>query len=223
MNWESPMKAARTSSFQRTHLFQTLRSPRQASAFSLTEVVLAMGVAAIAFTSILGLFPLGLSISKESYEETQAALLAQTIMCDLRDQLTGTSIVNGRLLQVGELNSPVAWNIQGNYVNIDTSETRDNPITCYVAYNMKSRPDKTFQETALRPFTNVIATNEPDWYITGITNGTAFALAKIAVRATFRLDTDTGNPQRVDIAVEPPANLPVAKRKQFLFTGGVAP
>ena len=68
--------------------------------FSLVEVVLALGVAAVAFTAIMGLFPLGLDMSRETHEETQAALIAQSILGDLRDdyQLGGTSHTNRRIL-----------------------------------------------------------------------------------------------------------------------------
>ena len=64
---------------------------RLVAAFSLTEVVIAMGVAAVAFTSIIALFPLGLNMSKESYEATQAAVIAQSIMADLSDQASAGS------------------------------------------------------------------------------------------------------------------------------------
>lgn len=189
--------------------------------FSLTEVVIALGVAAVAFTSIIGLFPLGLSMSKESYEETMAALLAQTIMCDLRDQQTGANYVTGRLIQVGKKNSPQAYRIDQNYVLLDTTLTRDNPQVLYVAYNTSSSPtDTPTGEMVLRP--SAYSLGEPTWYSSG-TNG-AVALAKISVLATFRLDaTGESNPQRVDISIETPGDLPAAKRKQFLFAGGIAP
>jgi hypothetical protein len=198
-----------------------LRPLREPSAFSLTEVVIAMGVAAVAFTSIIGLFPLGLNMSKESYEETQAALLAQTILCDLRDQLTGLTGISGRLVQIGEENSPLSFNTTLNYTIIDTSLTRDAPQTLYIAYDQKSRTkDTLYGELMLRPFAS--SSSEPSWYSLGTNQ--AIALAKISVSATFRLDTSgTGNPQRVDVAIETPGNLPAAKRKQFLFSGGVAP
>ena len=72
---------------QKNNPFRPLRPLREQSAFSLTEVVIAMGVAAVAFTSIIALFPLGLNMSKESYEATQAALIAQTTLADLKDAL----------------------------------------------------------------------------------------------------------------------------------------
>jgi hypothetical protein len=180
-----------------------------------------MGVAAVAFTSIIGLFPLGLNMSKESYEETQAALLAQTILCDLRDQFTGSSGISGRILQTGEENSPLSFNTTLNYITLDTSLTRDTPQTLYIAYDQKSRAkDTLYGELMLRPFT--ASPVEPAWYSSGTNQ--AIAIAKISVSATFRLDdTGTGNPQRVDVAIETPGNLPAAKRKQFLFSGGVAP
>ena len=195
------------------------RPSRPSSAFSLTEVVIAMGVAAVAFTSIIGLFPLGLNMSKESYEETQAALLAQTIMADLRDLMTGGVGITGRMLQAKEENTPYDTN---NYITINTSNYPGTVNTAYVAYDQKSRTkDTLYGDIMLRPF---LATNSgsPNWYDKG-TNG-AFAIAKITWVPTFVLGTNSsGNPQRVDVSVETPGNLPVEKRTQFLFTGGIAP
>jgi len=190
---------------------------REPSAFSLTEVVLALGVAAIAFTTIIGLFPLGLNMSKESYEETQAALLARTIYCDLSDQQTGTwaNTLNGRYIQVGEKNQPI-----NDYFLLDTGQTSITPKILYVAYTQTNSPsDALYGEPMLRPLT--YSETEPTWYSNG-TNG-AVALAKITVSASFRVDTGTSNPQRVDIAIETPGNLPSNKRRQFLFAGAVPP
>ena len=203
--------------------FRTLRSSarftetkQSRAAFSLTEVVIAMGVAAVAFTSIIALFPLGLSMSKESYEETQAALLAQTILSDLRDNISGTNSTN-RLIQIGPDNSPFATK---NYIAVDTSKTYLAPITCYVAYNQETRTDTLYRDVELRPFEGSLS--KPPWWDTG--NPKATTLAMITVSATFRADsTIVDNPQRVDVCIESPGNLPAAGRKQFLFTGGVAP
>lgn len=195
---------------------------RESSAFSLTEVVIALGVAAIAFTTIIGLFPLGLNMSKESYEETQAALLAQTIYCDLSDQCTGTwaSTLNGRYVQVGEKNQPINVATVENYFLLDTGQTSTTPKILYVAYTQTNSPsDALYGEPMLRPLT--YSETEPTWYSNG-TNG-AVALAKITVSASFRIDNGTSNPQRVDIAIETPGNLPSSKRRQFLFAGAVPP
>ena len=85
------------------------RPLRELSAFSLTEVVIAMGVAAVAFTSIIALFPLGLNMSRESYEATQAAVIAQSIMADLSDQ---ASAGKGKLIQKTGTNAMSAANYE---------------------------------------------------------------------------------------------------------------
>jgi hypothetical protein len=194
---------------------------RVSSAFSLTEVVIAMGVAAVAFTSIIALFPLGLSMSRESYEETQAALLAQTILSDLRDNVSGSSS-DYRWIQIGPINSPT----NGIFIYVDTSKTYLAPTNIYVAYDQKSREDTLYGDVELRPFEG--STGKPSWWDTG--NPKATTLAMITVSATMRPDDSAtpakptkDNPQRVDVYIESPGNLPAASRKQFLFTGGVAP
>ena len=212
--------------------FRTLRSSarfteteQSRAAFSLTEVVIAMGVAAVAFTSIIALFPLGLNMSKESYEETQAALLAQTILSDLRDKVSGTS-TDFRLIQIGPDNSPTNGITKNNYIAVDTSTTYLAPITCYVAYNQESRTDTLYGDIELRPFEGSLS--KPPWWDTGYPKATT--LAMITVSATMRPDDSAtpanpiqDNPQRVDVYIESPGNLPAASRKQFLFTGAVAP
>jgi len=191
------------------------RPLRESSAFSLTEVVIAMGVAAVAFTSIIALFPLGLNMSKESYEATQAALIAQTIFCDLRDQLTGSTPLKGRLVQIKEVNSPLDLT---SYQNVNTTLTPDTPQILYVAYAEKQdRADKIGSGPIIRPSNSVSQTE----YQNGLQG--ALFIAKISVSATFRMDSaSSGNPQRVDIAIETPGSLPTQKRTQFLFSGGVA-
>lgn len=53
-------------------------------AFSLVEVALALGVAAIALVAIVGLIPVGLNSNQASSEQTAAAGLATTIAADLQ-------------------------------------------------------------------------------------------------------------------------------------------
>ena len=205
--------------------FPHTTSRRLSAAFSLTEVVIAMGVAAVAFTSIIALFPLGLNMSKESYEETQAALLAQTILSDLRDKLSGTNS-DFRFIQIGPDNSPTNGIATKNYIDVNTSTTYLAPITCYVAYNQETRTDTLFRDVELRPFEGSLS--KPPWWDTGYPKATT--LAMITVSATMRPDDSDNpatpvkdNPQRVDVYIESPGNLPAASRKQFLFTGAVAP
>lgn len=59
------------------------RAPRGA-AFSLTEVVIALGIFAVSMVGVLALFPVASATGRESSEETQAAIVAQMIMDELR-------------------------------------------------------------------------------------------------------------------------------------------
>ena len=201
---------------------------REQSAFSLTEVVIAMGVAAVAFTSIIALFPLGLNMSKESYEATQAALIAQTIMADLKDQQTGagnrrtTNPQSARLFQITPNSDPMGVRI--NYAEILIAT--NIPQTAYIAYrpndgaNNDTDPNNPLM---MRPYTNSYTTNNataPDWYNRG-TNG-AFALVKITISPTLISDTSgTYSPRRIDMSIETPGSANVSNRTCYLFTGAV--
>lgn len=55
-------------------------------AFSLVEVVLALGVISFAIVAILGVFPLGLSTGRSAQDETRAPQIAQTIFASLASQ-----------------------------------------------------------------------------------------------------------------------------------------
>lgn len=189
-----------------------LRASRGA-AFSLTEVVIALGVATIAFTSIIALFPLGLHMSKESYEETQAALLAQAIIADLSDQVSSTS---GKLIQKTGTNAMDAANYETIYMTAD-SEGNDRYI--YLAYDQQIRTDSSNNPIMLRPCASSVSTNgpnEPSWFETNAPSG-AILLVKISLKP-FRM-SPTGNPQRVDVTIESPANAPATNRIQYVFSG----
>jgi len=194
--------------------FRPWRPWREPSAFSLTEVVIAMGVAAVAFTSIIALFPLGLNMSKESYEDTQAALLAQTILADCRDNLTGSSATYsqtaGFLIQVSSLNSPI--NSSTSYTNVTNF-----PSAIYIAYKQESQ---TNGDSMLRPFTN--STSPGSFYTSGI-NG-ANAIAKIDFTFCFAGLAPNGSltdgPKNATITIETPGDIPTVKRKQRIFSGG---
>jgi uncharacterized protein (TIGR02598 family) len=193
------------------------------SAFSLTEVVIAMGVAAVAFTSIIALFPLGLNMSRESYEETQSALIAHTILADLKDEAGGSGTWSTkRLIQTNANSSPA---ISGNYFPVEFNTNLTTPQIIYVAYNQVARAnsdtDPTGQPIMLRPFRG--STNSNDFYIKG-TNGAA-AVVKITINKTFCVNgaTTSGDPRRVDVSVETPGSSPSTNRTTFLYTGIVPP
>ena len=205
------------------------RIPRRLpAAFSLTEVVIAMGVAAVAFTSIIALFPLGLNMSRESYEATQAALIAQTIFADLNDQQGGSTNLriasspnNFRLLQTNANSDPMG--VKTNYTEILIATT--NPQTAYIAYkpnDSTSNDTDTNNPLMLRPYLGEYTTNtdaNPLWYKNG-TNG-AFALVKVTISPTLRADTasSTNSPLRFDVSIETPGSANLSNRTCFLFTG----
>jgi type II secretory pathway pseudopilin PulG len=208
--------------------FRPLRPWREQSAFSLTEVVIAMGVAAVAFTSIIALFPLGLNMSKESYEATQAALIAQTIMADLKDEQIGAGNLRtqdpgkSRLLQISTNSNPrdVATNHVELRINTMTTQT------AYIAYKPNDGANNdtdTNNPLMMRPYTYSYTSNNataPDWYKGG-TNG-AFALVKVTISPT--LPSDSGgdsSPRRIDMSVETPGSANVSNRTCYLFTGAV--
>jgi len=193
-----------------------LRHWREQSAFSLTEVVIAMGVAAVAFTSIIALFPLGLNMSKESYEATQAALIAQSILADLKDATSAK--VGGKLIQISGFN---AFSMN-NYTNVPMSGvTSITDRTIYLTYDQSVRTDSSGSPIMLRP--KVAASgSEPSWFTTG-TNG-PILLVKILIRHSFLLGgaanaNNNSNPQRVDVTVESPASAQATNRTQYVFTG----
>ena len=195
---------------------------RLPAAFSLTEVVIAMGVAAVAFTSIIALFPLGLNMSKESYEATQAALIAQTILADLQDEGTGSGTLgSSRFIQIGGNSDPSTTNYLA--INFNTAST----ITVYLAYNQILRTsndtDPSGQPIMLRPSIGVLQGTDPAWYTSG-SNGLSM-LVKVTVTPCFRVNGAgaSGDPKRVDVSIETPGNVPLKNRSQFLFTGGTPP
>jgi hypothetical protein len=184
-------------------------------AFSLTEVVIAMGVAAVAFTSIIALFPLGLNMSKESYEATQAAVIAQSIMADLSDQASAGS---GKLIQKTGTNAMIAANYETIQLMAASGGT-DRYI--YLAYDQQTRTDSSNSPVMLRPSASFVSLNgpaDPTWFTRG-TNG-PILLVKVSLKHSFRMSAaGTSNPQRVDITIESPASAPATNRVQYVFSG----
>jgi uncharacterized protein (TIGR02598 family) len=206
-----------------------LRPWRESSAFSLTEVVIAMGVAAVAFTSIIALFPLGLNMSRESYEATQSALIAQTIFADLKDQQTGarnrrtTAPQDTRLFQISPNSDPMG--VETNYAEILIAT--GTPQTAYIAYkpndgaNNDTDPNNPLIMRPYKYSTN--SDTADDWYKTGLNN--AFALVKVTISPTLISDDQNGenSPRRIDMSIETPGSANVSNRTCYLFTGAVVP
>lgn len=198
---------------------------KSSPAFSLVEVVLALGVAAVAFTAIMGLFPLGLDMSRETHEETQAALIAQSILGDLRDdyQAGGTSQTNRRILVTNTINLS---NAMTNFA-VGT----DTPINVlYLGFTNHTIGSGNAGETnysgalVLRPAmsaqtTSTNAGSAPGWFQSG-SNGLA-AVARVIATSTFRLADSIPQITTVDIVVETPGTVAASNRVQYGFRGAI--
>ena len=197
---------------------------KSSPAFSLVEVVLALGVAAVAFTAIMGLFPLGLDMSRETHEETQAALIAQSILGDMRDdyQAGGTSQTNRRILVTNTINLANAMTnfavgtnppINVLYLGFTnhTINATANPGES-AAGALVLRPAMSAQTTS----TNLASA--PIWFQNG-SNGLA-AVARVIATSTFRLVDTIPQISSLDIMVETPGNIPATNRTQYGFRGG---
>jgi type II secretory pathway pseudopilin PulG len=198
---------------------------KSASAFSLVEVVLALGVAAVAFTSIMGLFPLGLDMSRETHEETQAALIAQSILGDLRDdyQLGGTSHTNRRVLVTNVINLA---NAMTNFAvgNSDPTNVLYLGFTNHTISGGANPGESGEGALVLRPAmsaqtTSTNLTSAPVWFQNG-SNGLA-AVARVLVTGTFRLADPSFRQMTVlDVMVETPGSAASSNRVQYGFKGG---
>jgi uncharacterized protein (TIGR02598 family) len=63
-----------------------IRSAHTSHAFSLVEVVLALGVIAIAIVAILGVFPVALTTGRSAQDQTRAPQIAQAILSSVVSQ-----------------------------------------------------------------------------------------------------------------------------------------
>ena len=211
--------------------FRPWRPWREQSAFSLTEVVIAMGVAAVAFTSIIALFPLGLNMSKDSYDETQSALIAQTILADVKDQQVGSknkrykasdgSPYSYKLIQIAGNVDPQI--VTTNYLGIDLRLLSQQNV--YLAYDALKRTDtdSTSQPFMLRPSAGT--TTIPGWYDGSKPSNGLAAVVKVTFVPTFSITAlaATTGVLRVDISIETPGSAKPENRTVRLYTGAVVP
>ena len=200
---------------------------RLSAAFSLTEVVIAMGVAAVAFTSIIALFPLGLNMSKESYEATQAALIAQTILADVTDQQTGNTnrrtadVFNSRQIQITNNSDPSRTSSNYILVPIDTPTQIQTVYIAYKPFTGTSDTD-TNNPSIMRPAGGQLNGAIPVWYTNG-SNG-CFALVKATFSPTLRYNLpDSFTGVRLDISIETPGSANISNRTCFLYTTAFRP
>lgn len=110
------------------HVLPVPARPPRLAAFSLTEVVIALGIFAVAMIGVLALFPVASSTGRESSEETQATILANTILSDFRASAISRGGANAWLVS--------GKNTFGNFISpVDLTQAQ----TYVIAYDIKRR------------------------------------------------------------------------------------
>jgi len=167
------------------------------AAFSLIEIVLALGIISFALVGILGLFPVAIDAATNSQRETQAALIARSIFGDLKSQ-TGAI----RYLVVGPIQN---WTFSGEDSRTRIAVNLGQNKSHYLAYdNQNARPltDSSDSESSY-------------------TNGRSDAgyMAKISVSDTIADPTTTlpADMVQVQVTVSCPAVAKESARKSYVF------
>ena len=119
------------------------RAPRCRFAFSLVEVVLALGVIAVGVVAILGVFPTALQTGHSAQDETRAPEIAQTIFGSLVAQASS---------QFGNIQLPLAGSATPLSVDLTASASPTGP-TLYADNDGKLGRDAAGAAYAILIFT----------------------------------------------------------------------
>ena len=185
-----------------------------AAAFSLTEVVIALGIFAVSMVGVLALFPVASATGRESSEETQAAILAQTVFDDLRTYASALGKSNANVVfgsdTFGQRITNVALNQIGDYV---------------IGYNIKlrDRADSGGGAPQIGPpiALKALSTSPVAAYASVATNSSVTYLSLIRVRpVTNLLGPVTNLPSLtwVSVEVSTPASVILTNRRVYSFT-----
>jgi uncharacterized protein (TIGR02598 family) len=112
----------------RSWTFDVRRStlPRPSSAFSLVEVVIALGIAAFCLVAMLGLIPSGLKSAKNTTDQTAAAILLDDLALDLRNTQAGSNITPLYAITLPAAGTAAANATTNFFINEDTTKTNTN-------------------------------------------------------------------------------------------------
>jgi len=207
---EKPPSASRPSSSPlplNLHL-NLLRAPLGA-AFSLTEVVIALGIFAVSMVGVLALFPVASSAGRESSEETQAAIIAQTVMGDLRASSSMLGVTNGWLVNGN--------NTFANFIKpINLNQANDYTI----AYNIKLRDwtDSGGGAPQIGPPIALKALATATGYSNAVSTPGAIYLSLIQTRPVSNLPGLAS----VRVEISTPANVALTNRRVYTFSSLVA-
>ncbi len=96
-----------------------IASRESSAAFSLIEVVIALGIVTFCLVSIVGLLPVGLKVVKNSHEESAAANALNQMAAAIRDATNSTN-APGTYGAVGAFGS-MTWSLGGAVANYSKS------------------------------------------------------------------------------------------------------
>lgn len=156
-------------------------------AFSLIEVVLALGVISVALVGILGLFPVTMGAARESQQETQAAFIARTIYNDLLS-------APPRQTFIALSSAPLSKGGGSTTLPVDLA----SPSTHYIAYTPDGLPDGQISQGTFE-------------------NGRPQGGFLVTVRASPSTEAGQESISRLEILVEAPGTLPVRRRESYPF------
>ena len=103
-----------------------------AAAFSLVEIVLALGVISFALVAVIGLLPIGFQASRASIQETRATLVADAIFSTLR----GQPFKSASLSTLGNTGANLDLSTRG--------AAGPEPISLYASYEGEFKPSSDY-------------------------------------------------------------------------------
>lgn len=106
------------------------------SAFSLVELVIALGIASFCLVAMLGLVPMGLKSAKNTTDQTGAAMLLSSVALDLRNVTPGSNISPVYGITLPAAGTPGASASNAFFFNEDgTTNTVGTPLS--VRYGLR--------------------------------------------------------------------------------------
>ena len=178
-----------------------MHPPSTSPAFSLTEVVIAMGIATVAIVAVLGIFPVGFDTARESEGDTQAAILARSIAADLEATVrkSGGSFQTAQVVVGKDLVQTNGW------LDLNLGQN----ATYWIAYKREIQTGvggMVGDPFCLKPVANLGSANPSG------AQSTADFLAGLTVRPLSE------KLSRLELAVEYPASVPQTNRFRQVYT-----
>lgn len=191
--------------------FPTRARAARRAAFSLTEVVVALGIFAVSMVGVLALFPVASSTGRESAEETQATILAQMILDEIRDS-------------ANQRGASQSYTISGP----DTSRTTDwltinlrESTNYYVAYDVQARVGNPTDGVGMMgsPIALKAIRNVPP--LTGATFSNGLSNAAFLTRIQIYPRPDRAGLAEVLVQVDVPGTLASTNRRSYYYSSQI--